>query len=540
MDNNQKFILRLGGFIAFLLITAFLFIFGILKEQLFLVAASFLILFGWVVFSNFQFFKKKAYDYLLLNLDQKDVLKVIVEEMLKIPGVLAVEVAFSEGDFTSYQSFSMGTPRAGTFSESFPLNIGDLEIGKVKAYLSKNFSSTSKQELFKFIRLLGLAVVVGEFQSEILRYKKISEQSVKARTGFLANLSHELRGPLSNIMNSAELLQNAQDTTEIKDFAEIILKNAKHLLDLVNDILEFAKVEAGKVEPAFEPVSVPEVLKDVYKIMKNFSVKKNITFNFTEQENLYIEIDKKHLKQILINLISNAIKYTREGGKVDLIYFAKDGRAHIEVRDNGIGISADQLGKIFDPFERTNNTYALSQTGTGLGLALTKKLVELNKGYIEVISEEGVGSVFKVAFKLTSQRPEPQLKPALEVNGREAVILFLSWDKENMLSFSRFLAKKNFLVGFCKNLEEMLTELNSTKVGAVLIGDESLKYLPKNFMALLRSTQYGKTAPIILVTAKAFQFEEEEHLKRGFDYALSLPFELQEAALKIQGLIEKN
>ena len=540
MDNSQKYILRFGGFIAFLLITAFLFIFGILKEQLFLVYASFLILFGWVVFSNFQFFKKKAYDHLLLNLDQKDVLKVIVEEMLKIPGVLAVEVAFSEGDFSSYQSFSMGTPRASAFVESFPLNIGALDIGKVKAYLSKNFSSTSKQELFKFIRLLGLAVVVGEFQSEILRYKKISEQSVKARTGFLANLSHELRGPLSNIMNSAELLQSSQDTTEIRDFAEIILKNSKHLLDLVNDILEFAKVEAGKAEPAFEPVSVPEVLKDVYKIMKNFSVKKNITFNFAEQDNLYIEVDKKHLKQILINLVSNAIKYTREGGKVDLIYYAKDGRAHIEVRDNGIGIPADQLVKIFDPFERTTNTYALNQTGTGLGLALTKKLVELNKGYIEVNSEEGIGSVFKVAFKLTNQRPKAQLKPVLEINGREAVILFLSWDRENMLSFSRFLAKKNFLVGFCKNLEEMLTELNSTRVGAVIIGDESLKYLPKNFMALLRSSQYGKTAPIILVTAKAFQFEEEEHLKQGFDYSLSLPFELEQGALKIQGLIEKN
>jgi signal transduction histidine kinase len=243
-----------------------------------------------------------------------------------------------------------------------------------------------------------------------------SESANLAKSQFLANMSHELRTPLNAIIGFSELLadQTFGDMNERQlKYANNILHSGRHLLQLINDILDLAKVESGSVALTRKMFNVAKALSEVQSIVKTLAYKKNISLDFqTASDVPSLFASEAKFKQVMYNLLSNAIKFTPDGGKV---FVTADkqiaSRAHpapaedclrVAVRDTGIGIKAQDQERVFHEFEQVDSSYGREQQGTGLGLALTKKLVEMHGGRVWVESEgvEGKGSAFSFLIPL--------------------------------------------------------------------------------------------------------------------------------------------
>jgi signal transduction histidine kinase/ActR/RegA family two-component response regulator len=224
----------------------------------------------------------------------------------------------------------------------------------------------------------------------------------QAKSAFLSSMSHELRTPLNAILGFAQILtSDALPTTpdQKKEFANHILKSGRHLLTLINEILDLAKVESGTVALAMEPVALSDVLAECRAMIAPLAAGRGVRLLFPDSCDAVVLADRTRLKQVLLNLLSNAVKYNHDGGSVTLDCATKEpGRLRLAVRDTGPGLRQDQLDKLFQPFNRLGQENG-AQEGTGIGLVLTRRLVELMKGTLGVSSSAGVGSVFSVELQ---------------------------------------------------------------------------------------------------------------------------------------------
>ena len=226
--------------------------------------------------------------------------------------------------------------------------------------------------------------------------RDMAERNNQAKTEFLSQLSHELRTPLNSIIGFAEL--SSVEATELttRENIEQILHAGVHLLGLIDDLLDMSKLELGKFEISNDCINMKDIIDDCLALVAPLARENHIclTTNCSEAGQIFIDADYKRLKQVLVNLLSNAIKYNREGGLVWVTCPPlEQGPIHIEVHDNGRGISADMLELIFEPYERGAGKY-MSVAGSGIGLSLSRKLIQAMGGRIGVASEEGKGSTF--------------------------------------------------------------------------------------------------------------------------------------------------
>ncbi|MGH7372340.1 MAG: ATP-binding protein, partial [Candidatus Methylomirabilales bacterium] len=233
---------------------------------------------------------------------------------------------------------------------------------------------------------------------EEVRHKQRLEDILRFKSEFIANMSHELRTPLNSILGFSELLEDQQFGSlneKQQRYMHNIWTSGKHLLDLINDILDLSKVEAGKIELHMETFSLREALVAALTMVRPQAAKKRISLQ-SEIVAEMVTADPLRLKQIMYNLLSNAIKFTPEGGQVSVAArTVEDACVEIAVTDTGVGIKSEDLPKLFQEFSQIGGEYASGQHGTGLGLALSKRLVELHGGRIWVESEgENKGSTF--------------------------------------------------------------------------------------------------------------------------------------------------
>lgn len=238
-----------------------------------------------------------------------------------------------------------------------------------------------------------------EEKTKQLRQANIAlEQANRLKSEFLATMSHELRTPLNAIIGFAEVLKDdviGPLNKEQKECLDDIHSSGQHLLSMINNILDFSKIEAGKFELTYEEFSFEEVIGEVLNAVFKFSNKKGIRMQTQFHPDIPLIIaDKVKFKQILFNLLSNAIKFTPENGKVTIYAKLAEQYVQIEVSDTGIGIKSEDIDKLFKPFLQLDGSYSRRYEGTGLGLILTKHLVELQGGKIWVESEYGKGSTF--------------------------------------------------------------------------------------------------------------------------------------------------
>ena len=242
-----------------------------------------------------------------------------------------------------------------------------------------------------------LARELEETRDDALKKRFEAETANASKTAFLANMSHELRTPLNAILGFSEII--AQEcfgpvgSRRYRDYANDIHSSGAHLLSLINDLLDVAKIEAGRMEISPHPLEAPRTFDIALKLAGTKASEKGQTLKIEVDPSCPpLHADERALKQILINLVSNAVKFTPEGGRIDVLASkARDGGFQIMVRDNGPGIPRDKLDKIFTPFSQVDNRYDRQAGGTGLGLALVRGLAELHGGRAWIESDEGAG-----------------------------------------------------------------------------------------------------------------------------------------------------
>ena len=253
-----------------------------------------------------------------------------------------------------------------------------------------------------------LAELARKYEAEKIR----AEGANKAKSEFLANMSHELRTPLNAINGFSEIMVN-QLFGELGDkryveYAQDILSSGQHLLALINDVLDMAKIEAGKLNIKFEPMQLDELIDDAVRLMRNRAETSGLELTVDLPALPEIEADYRAVKQVLLNLLSNAIKFTPRGGKVTVNASLEMGpggeRVRVAVVDTGIGISEQDMQRLAKPFEQIESQLSKTQQGSGLGLALTKSLVEMHQGQLDMESEPGKGTT--VSFTLLVNQPQ--------------------------------------------------------------------------------------------------------------------------------------
>lgn len=231
---------------------------------------------------------------------------------------------------------------------------------------------------------------------QAILYSEVQE-ATKLKSEFLAGMSHEFRTPLNAIIGFSEMILSedyGELTDKQKKFMNNVVLSGKHLLKLVNDILDLSKIESGNLELNYEEFNVNLAAFETVSILKSIADKKNISIETKFEKNIFINADIMRFKQIMYNLLSNAIKFTEDNGSIDINLTVADNDLKIEIKDNGIGILKENTDKVFQEFRQINSSYAEKQDGTGLGLALTKKFVEMHNGSIDFNSEIGKGSTF--------------------------------------------------------------------------------------------------------------------------------------------------
>ena len=246
-------------------------------------------------------------------------------------------------------------------------------------------------------------------QQAMLIAKETAEYASRAKSDFLANMSHELRTPLNAIIGFAEILRDELVGTinnEQRECVNDIRASGEHLLEMINDILDLSKIEAGKMVLQLEKFAIVEAVEEVNAIINALAVKKNLNLTLTYNQNSMIEADRVKFKQILYNLLSNAVKFTPDGGKVSTQLEVTQSELRAQVIDTGIGIAEGDQAKLFAPFTQIDTSKSRRYGGTGLGLALTHRLVELHGGEIRVKSQEGKGSNFTFSIPLQQLQTE--------------------------------------------------------------------------------------------------------------------------------------
>jgi signal transduction histidine kinase len=244
-----------------------------------------------------------------------------------------------------------------------------------------------------------------------------ADRANQEKSTFLSNMSHELRTPLNGIIGFGQILTSNKFNSSQEErlrFAQHIVTSGRHLLSLVNEILDLAKIEAGKATLALTPVPLDEVLRESHTMVAPLAQARQVVLELPAASNMVLQADRTRLTQILVNLLSNAIKYNRHNGRVSVrcsverSQFGPFGR--VAVADSGVGLSARQLVTIFQPFDRAGRRE--ESEGTGLGLAITKRLIEAMQGAIGVESEPGVGSTFWIDLPLRNLADADPLLPA--------------------------------------------------------------------------------------------------------------------------------
>jgi PAS domain S-box-containing protein len=309
------------------------------------------------------------------------------------------------------------------------------------------------------------------------------ERANRLKSEFLASMSHELRTPLHTIIGFADLLAEQLKgplNPDQKRFVEHIQRDSRHLLELINDILDLSKIEAGRLDLRPEPFNAAHAIAETLAGMKPSAKNKHIQVVEDFDPNLQITADPVRFKEIISNLVSNAIKFTPGGGKIIVECRERSGAALFAVTDTGIGIPAEEQQAIFDKFYQLGSTTRGIREGTGLGLAITKRLVEMHGGTISVKSTPGEGSRFEFTLPYDRTRVEPEQPQTSD--RKSAFVLLMTKDRELRHRIYDFLTHRGYRPAIAENSAETLQLAREHQPTAILLdlvgfGSESLHVL---------------------------------------------------------------
>ncbi|HSH45716.1 MAG TPA: ATP-binding protein, partial [Longimicrobiales bacterium] len=337
-----------------------------------------------------------------------------------------------------------------TSNPDYALQIAGLARGRQEIALEISFGEYVKNDQHIFTGVVRDVTERKQLEHVLKRAKEDAERANRAKSEFLSRMSHELRTPLNAILGFAQLLEMDELDPDQKESVEQILKAGRHLLSLVDEVLDIARIEAGRMSLSLEPVDVSEVVDEAWELVRHGAERAGITLvNALDTEyGSLIRADRQRLKQVLLNLLSNAVKYNRNGGTITLATSrgtTGPGRLRISVRDTGNGIAEDQMQLLFRPFERLGAEHTGIE-GTGIGLAVSRGLIHAMEGEIGADSREGEGSTFW--FELPVE-VSPQVDP-IEAPGpadgdvapAAATILYIEDNPSNFKLVERVLGRR--------------------------------------------------------------------------------------------------
>ena len=367
--------------------------------------------------------------------------------------------------------------------------------------------------------------------------KQQAEAATTAKSAFLANMSHEIRTPLTAIIGFAEdAREGTYDQREMNESLDTIISSSHHLLDIINEILDLSKIEAGKLELENINVSLVELIQEISAVFDKRIAAKGLTFklDFELPVPKYIACDPTRLKQVILNLLGNALKFT-EHGRIELrvAYNEDTDQLHIDVTDTGIGMSPEQQDKIFNAFTQADVTTTRTYGGTGLGLNIVKQLLELMNGSISVVSELDKGSTFSVTLpghcdagvEMLTQRKQvggiASQRNGIDIPRLTARILCADDNVVNRQLVKKLVSKTGASIDLAENGAEAMLAALRDPYDLILMDIKMPVISGKTAGYLLRS--HGYTKPIVAFTANVMASEVDSYLEAGFNSHLEKP-----------------
>ena len=384
---------------------------------------------------------------------------------------------------------------------------------------------------------------VADRTSELSLANAELSRVMQSKDDFLSAMSHELRTPLNAILGLSESLCEGvyggltdKQTKSINTIAE----SGHHLLSLINDLLDIAKIGAGKMDLDWTNSNLEDACKSSMRFISGLASKKKISVSlFTDPIASIIHADQRRLKQILVNLLSNAVKFTQEGGHISLQTRSNPERNAIEisVTDNGIGISNSDMERLFRPFTQLDSKLSRQYAGTGLGLSLVLRLAELHGGSIEVKSELGKGSCFTVSLPWSESKSHfPQAAPAHKdldistdrVAAKGPLILLVDDNEINLSTVGDYLRAQDFCVIFARNGLEAIQVVRDRKPQLVLMDIQMPVMDGIDAISILRADPTFASLPILALTSRAMVGDRERCIAAGANDYLAKPVQLKQ------------
>lgn len=431
----------------------------------------------------------------------------------------------------------------------------------IKILNAENELRASQQKyliVFSVLLVIVALVLYNRYTVKQKANKKLRDlDQIKSR--FFTNVSHEFRTPLSLILGPLEEKLAKADDPDERETLLLMQRNATRLQNLINQLLDLSRIEAGSMELHLEEGDVTGALRLISGTFSSLAERKGISFTQEIPEHTIIGcFDRDKLEKIVTNLLSNAFKFTAEGGKVNLKSTIASDKLVVEVRDSGIGIAPAKIDFIFNRFYQADDTITRNSEGSGIGLALTKELSELHRGTLTVSSEPGVGSVFTLTLPVSrsaySDLPvsESKMETVVSLNDmpRHAELVFdendtrpivlIAEDNEDMRRFTAGLLKEHFRVVTSVNGKEALKQAQ-TLVPDLVISDWMMPEMDgRTLCENLKTKETTSHIPVLMLTARADQASKLEGLETGADDYLVKPFNTQELVVRVQNLIEQR
>lgn len=435
---------------------------------------------------------------------------ILIGAVITIEGTgLFLTFTFARGLSRVLQELNGAASRVGTgdFSQRVPVRSGD-ELGRLAQALNVMTANLEKQ----------------------VRGRQSAEHASETKNLFLANMSHEIRTPLNAILGFAELLHSADIGPAEKDeYLAVVKRTGKHLTTIFNDILDIAQLEAETISIHEDQFSIAELISDLRQILQFRSEPKGLTLEVRQVGEIgeYVSTDMARLRQILTNVIGNAIKFTAEG-RVSVEYGVDGDHLVFFVRDTGIGISEEQKAKLFQPFSQGDSSVRKVFGGTGLGLLISRRLARLLGG--DVIVHESVpgrGSVFKVWIRYA---PVRERDPAVSETDRSVAfgdwsgkrVLVCEDSKDNKALIRAYLRPTGIAADFAGNGQEGISFCEKNRYDLILM-DMQMPVLD-GFAATAKLRKKGVATPIVALTGYAMRSDQEKCRRAGCDWVLPKPF----------------